>query len=245
MAEQDYEQQLAALRGEGDRLRAENARLRKAFAKTGVGAQAESKRAVEANRENVSGVTGTSSAEAKIALFRSLFRGREDVYAVRWQGSDGRSGYAPKAQRDWNAYLASPSTDRQKVDRETRTLLPLTDEGIRQHLRGETTIGVYPLLPDETCWFLAADFDKRNWREDASAFAATCREKGVPAVIERSRSGAGAHVWIFFARPVPAAMARKLGCALRLVGVIAARVDIADRRLSCAESSGRSTARNS
>ena len=164
--------------------------------------------------DGVPAVTAASSAEAKIALFRCLFRGREDVYAARWQRSDGRSGYSPKAQRDWKAYLASSAADRKAVDRQTRTLLPLTDNVIRQHLQGGLTIGVYPLLTDETCWFLAVDFDKAGWREDVSAFAAVSREKGVPAAIERSRSGAGAHVWVSFERPLPATMARRLGCAL-------------------------------
>jgi hypothetical protein len=133
---------------------------------------------------------------------------------VRWQRADGRSGYSPRAKRDWKAYLSSEAADRRTVDRETRTLLPLTDDAIRQHLQGEITIGVHPLLSDETCWFLAVDFDKKTWQEDASAFAAICSEKGVPAAIERSRSGNGAHVWIFFEQPVPAATARRLGCAL-------------------------------
>jgi len=159
-------------------------------------------------------VAATSSAEAKIALFRSLFRGREDVYAVRWQRADGRSGYSPSAKRDWKAYLSSKAADRRTVDRETRALLPLNDDAIGQHLRGEITVGVYPLLADETCWFLAVDFDKKAWLEDARAFAAICGEKGVPTAIERSRSGNGAHVWIFFEQPIPAATARRLGCAL-------------------------------
>jgi superfamily II DNA or RNA helicase len=89
--------------------------------------------------------------------------------------------------------------------------LPLTDDVVRQHLEGKQTIGVYPLLLDETCWFLAVDFDKKIWQEDANAFWETCRELGVPAVLERSRSGNGGHVWIFFERHLPAATARKLG----------------------------------
>ena len=90
----------------------------------------------------------------------------------------------------------------------------MTDEAIDGHLRGSHTIGVYPMLPDDTCRFLAADFDKENWRRDASAFLEACRSKGVPAALERSRSGNGGHVWIFFAEPVPAALARRLGVHL-------------------------------
>ena len=90
----------------------------------------------------------------------------------------------------------------------------LTEESIRNHLTGKQTIGVYPLLPDETCWFLAVDFDKRSWMADVAAFAATCRQFQVPVSVERSRSGCGAHAWLFFDHPVPAANARQLGSAL-------------------------------
>ena len=93
-------------------------------------------------------------------------------------------------------------------------LLPLTDDAVRNHLTGKQTIGIYPLLPDETCWFLALDFDKKSWMADAFAFLATCRHFQVPAAVERSRSGNGAHVWTFFDRPVLATDARRLGCAL-------------------------------
>ena len=79
---------------------------------------------------------------------------------------------------------------------------------------GEQTVGLYPLLPDETCWLLAVDFDKKTWQHDATAFLATCRENDVPALLERSRSGNGGHVWIFFERALPATTARKLGCVL-------------------------------
>ncbi len=211
MAASDYEQELDKLRKECEQLRAENPLLKQALA-TNDG-QAVVASPDHNGDDRAPAVTAASAAEAKIALFRSLFRGREDVYAVRWQRSDGRSGYSPTAQRDWKAYLASSAADRKEVDRKTRTLLPLTDHVIRQHLQGSITIGIYPLLTDETCWFLAVDFDKAGWQDDVTAFAAVCREKGVPAAIERSRSGAGAHVWVFFERPLPATMARRLGCA--------------------------------
>ena len=89
--------------------------------------------------------------------------------------------------------------------------MPLTDEVLRQHLEGKQTIGIYPLLLDETCWFLAVDFDKKSWQDDATAFLETCRELGVSAALERSRSGNDGHIWIFFERAIPAATARKLG----------------------------------
>jgi hypothetical protein len=95
-----------------------------------------------------------------------------------------------------------------------RQLLPVTDQVIDDHLAGKTTIGVYPLLSDDSCYFLAADFDEADWREDAKAFQQSCRELGIPAALEISRSGNGAHAWIFFAEPVPACEDRKLGATL-------------------------------
>ncbi|MBN8731708.1 MAG: hypothetical protein J0L64_14285 [Acidobacteria bacterium] len=150
----------------------------------------------------------------KIALFRSLFRGREDVYARRWESPDGRTGYSPNTERDWTAYYAAKPEDRKRVDKETKKNIPLDDEAIHNHLAGKHTIGVYPLLLDETCWFLAVDFDKKTWKQDAAAFRDTCNALGVPALVECSRSGNGAHVWIFFERPVPAVLARRLGSLL-------------------------------
>ena len=159
-------------------------------------------------------VTGRSPARDKIALFRSLFRGREDVYPKRWQNAGtGRSGYAPVCANEWAPRICGKP--RVKCGAcPGQAFRELTDEAIDRHLRGRHTIGVYPMLPDDTCRFLAADFDKENWRRDASAFLEACRSKGVPAALERSRSGNGAHVWIFFAEPVPAALARRLGAHL-------------------------------
>jgi len=152
-----------------------------------------------------------SSKDAKIALFRSLFRGREDVYAFRMRFKNGEWGYVPASIRDWKAVLSTDSALRKKVDQKTRKLLPLTDDVLRQHLEGKQTIGIYPLLLDETCWFLSVDFDKKSWQDDAAAFLETCRDLGVSAALERSRSGNGGHIWIFFEHAVPASTARKLG----------------------------------
>jgi len=153
-------------------------------------------------------------ARQRIALFRNLFRGREDVYARRWENADGRHGYMPAVVKDWKAINKSRPEDRKKVDQKTRKFLPLTDAVIEDHLLGKETVGVYPLLPDETCWFLAADFDKTTWEYDSLAFLETCQELNVPAALERSRSGKGGHIWIFFDRALPAITARKLGCVL-------------------------------
>ena len=131
-------------------------------------------------------LTNGSPAATKIALFRALFRGRDDVFVVRWIGKDGKAGYSPAALKDWSQLDAK--------GRPARTFLPLTDDGVVAHLTGRQTNGVHPLLSDETCWFLAADFDKTGWQDDARTFLCVCHEWGVAAAIERSRSGRGGHV---------------------------------------------------
>ena len=156
------------------RLREENARLRSLLIAHGIRISEASISAGDADQvsNSVSEVRkpDVRTAEQRIALFRNLFRGRDDVYAVRWENADGRSGYMPKADRDWKSYLRAKDNDRKKVDRLTRKYRPLTDDVVRGHLVGEHTVGLYPLLQDETCWLLAVDFDKKTWQQDADAF---------------------------------------------------------------------------
>lgn len=193
--------QLVALQQECERLRAENACLRGRLPPPKV------ESVVLQNQPDTATVSNHSSPADKIKFFRSLFRGREDVYPVRWEGRQGKAGYSPACQRDWNA-------SSHKEAKANRKFFPLTDAVIYDHLVGRQTLGVYPLLPDETCWFLAADFDKSSWQEDAQAFQQTCAGWNIAAFLERSRSGRGGHVWIFFAAPIPASLARKLGAAV-------------------------------
>jgi superfamily II DNA or RNA helicase len=168
---------------------------------------------VHQNKERSSAtVTADSRPELKVSLFKSLFRGRDDVYAVRWEGRNGRTGYSPAGIRKWNR---APSVGPGKKRTVTHSkLFPLTEDVIRDHLLGRQTIGVYPLLQDDTCWFVAVDFDKRTWEADACAFSETCSGLAASAALERSRSGNGAHIWLFFADPIPAALARRLASAL-------------------------------
>jgi len=168
-------------------------------------------------------ITNQSSEEAKINLFRSLFRGREDVYPKRFESlKTGKKGYQPVCHNEWVSGICEKPRIRCE-DCIHRLFLPVTDDVIRNHLLGmdpqdrsgrDFTIGVYPMLLDETCWFLAADFDKAFWKDDARAFCNTCKEFGVPAALERSRSGNGGHIWIFFSEPIAAVLARKLGTFL-------------------------------
>lgn len=152
-------------------------------------------------------VTKRSNIEDKITLFRNYFKGREDVYAVRASNSMGKAPYYPKRQ-----YLGKENGKIHWGD-----YLPMTDEVIKAHLQEDknpVTVGIYPLFPDETCWFLAIDFDKTSWKDDTAVFLETCQKFNIPAALERSRSGNGGHVWIFFAEPLPARTARLLGTRL-------------------------------
>ncbi len=158
-----------------------------------------------------------STPAAKIALFRLLFRGREDVYPRRFESrKTGKSGYSPTCANEWVRGVCEKPKVR-CLDCPHRRFLPVTDEVIRWHLSGQDetgrdfTMGVYPMLLDETCFFLAADFDKEHWREDAAAFLETCRKLNLAAALERSRSGNGGHVWLFFEQAIPAGLARRLG----------------------------------
>ena len=213
----DLRNRLEGALAEGQRLREEVRRLKELLEKQSIPLDEPVPPAHEACLPIASEIArlGTlSDNQAKVTLFRSLFRGREDVYAERWRTKEGTWAYRPAGKKDWNALLASPSGNRKKVDRQTRILYAITDDVVREHLTGKKTIGIYPLLTDDTCWLLAADFDKKTWQQDSLAFLETCKQTGVPAYLERSRSGNGGHVWIFFERPMAAALARKMGCAL-------------------------------
>ena len=157
---------------------------------------------------------------AKVGLFRSLFRGRDDVFPQRWENpKTGKSGYAPACANEWKRGLCGKPQVKCSAC-PNQAFLPVTDQMIAAHLRGRGpsgaafVAGVYPVMPDDTCWFLAVDFDEAEWRRDVTAVAQTCRAWDVPVAIERSRSGNGAHAWIFFQEPVSAALARRLGSAL-------------------------------
>lgn len=162
------------------------------------------------------------SSDEKIQLFRSLFKGREDVYAHLWVSKKtGKSGYSPVCKNEWAARICKKPIIKCS-ECSSRELVSLNDEIVRAHLIGQCVVGLYPLLKDETCYFLAVDFDgsssfpagKVEWEEDVRAFRETCLEENIPVAIERSRSGNGAHAWIFFQEKIPAAMARRMGSFL-------------------------------
>lgn len=154
------------------------------------------------------------SPAEKIELFASLFRGRDDVYAVRWESArSGRAGYSPKCTNEWNRALCAKPKIR-CAECSHQAFEPPGGEAIAAHLRGRAVIGIYPLLANDTCRLLAIDLDGDSWQTDAQALRTAAVERGLVPAVERSRSGAGAHLWLFFAEPVRAADARRLGTTL-------------------------------
>ncbi len=162
-------------------------------------------------------VDQSSSQAAKVALFSSLFAGRDDVYALRWENTrTGKAGWGPAVRGGW--------ANTRRPDRE---YLPFTDEIVERHLEGEIHVGLYPLLRGDACRLLVCDFDGAGWTLDALAYLDAARAAGIPAALERSRSGDGAHVWVFFSGPVRAASARRIGVhLLREAMTVRAELDL-------------------
>ena len=199
-----------------DRLRKENTRLRALLQAHGIELSEVSANAVpeESKETSVTAeVSKRSPLPDKIALFMSLFLGQRDVYARRWESRNGRSGYSPACNNEWRKGIC-PKPKGKCADCSQASYLPYDADAIAAHLSGACVVGIYPLLQDETCRFLVIDFDEDRWRDDVQMTAATCRAKGVPCSIEVSRSGNGAHLWIFFSEAVEAAKARALGSTL-------------------------------
>jgi hypothetical protein len=169
---------IAQLEDECQKLREENASLRNQL---GLEPKSSDARISEANSKSVLvkpshqvKATPELSIDAKIQLFRSLFKGREDVYSIRWDSKNGRSGYTPACDNEW----LSGVCDKPRIkcsDCNNRMLLSINYQAVYLHLTGKKTIGVYALLTDETCWFLAADFDGNHWQDDATAFTRTAK----------------------------------------------------------------------
>jgi len=155
----------------------------------------------------------TLTTQQKIELFINLFQGREDIYALRWENKQGRSGYSVACANEWQRGICN----KPKVkcgECSHRAYLPLDNQAVYDHLAGKKTVGLYPLSTEDQCWLLAADFDKADWQQAVTAFRQSCADWGISCAVERSRSGNGAHVWIFFEQAIAAKDARRLGFAL-------------------------------
>jgi len=202
----EIEPRLATVLAEVEALRAENARLRGLLnldARDDDGHRHAWAPTLFTQPPTTPVLDSTASPEDKLALMRSLFGARTDVFALRWENaSSGKSGWSPAVRGGWANKHAR------------KDYLPLTDDVIVRHLRGEATVGIYPLMRGDTCTLLACDFDGGTWVLDALAYLDACHRAEVPAVMERSRSGDGAHVWVFFDGPVAAAATRSLGTSL-------------------------------
>ncbi len=171
------------------------------------------KRLVKAQASGSSSVSATLTPSEKIGLFRSLFYGRQDVYARRWEGSSGNSGYSPVCSNQWkNGVCLKPGKKCSECP--NKLYSPLTDNVIYDHLTGKTTVGIYPLLEGDLCRFLALDLDGEGWKSDALALKEVCQIYSIPITIERSRSGEGCHLWFFFESSIAASLARRFGFVL-------------------------------
>ena len=200
------EAELAALGQAREQALARLTALRAAGSKTGSQPQLRLPMAM--------GAAAPRSGVEKVRLFRSLFRGRTDVFPKRWENAkQARSGYAPACANEWVRSVC----EKPKVkcgECPNQAVIEVEDRVIADHLGGKYTAGVYPLLRDDTCWFVALDFDEASWRDDIAAFVETCQAHALAPAVERSRSGNGAHVWFFFGAPVPARDARDMASYL-------------------------------
>jgi superfamily II DNA or RNA helicase len=186
-------------------LRAENARLRRLLKLSGAEAAPPGPAQAGFFEAPPGPVHAESPPEAKVALFGALFAARTDIYAVRWENArTGRAGWLPAVRGGW----------RKGVPHAEREYLPLTAEVLAAHLSGKAHVGLYPLLDGDRCWWLAADFDGPAAVLDAINYIKAARALNVPAALELSRSGTGAHAWIFFTAPIAAETARRLGTGL-------------------------------
>ncbi|OEF04901.1 TOTE conflict system archaeo-eukaryotic primase domain-containing protein [Vibrio genomosp. F10] len=176
------------------------------------------------NASSTAGDQHEYSPGQKVALFKAYFRGNDYCYAHRWQNNKGRSGYAVACHNEWQQGLCNkPKT--KCLECPNQAFKSLDEDAIYNHLTGKEVIGLYPMLSNNTCWLLAVDFDKSDWQLASIAYVNACRQNGIDCLLERSRSGNGAHVWIFFDQAIEAKLARQLGFflldeAMKIHGVL-------------------------
>ncbi len=154
-----------------------------------------------------------SEPQEKIKLFMSLFKGREDVYAKRWQNKNGKSGYSPVCSNEWKMGICNKPKIK-CFECSNKAFESLNEKVVEAHLKGNIVAGIYPMLIDDNCFFLAIDFDEEGWKKDISVLRDVCKDFNISLTVERSRSGNGAHAWFFFDKMIPSALARKFGSSL-------------------------------
>ncbi len=204
-------------------LRKENTELRSLLCAHGIEYKPRPTNVIDSIYSPVSLPVFKLSLDERVALFMSLFKGREDVFARRWfSKSTGKAGYQPVCVNEWRRGVCDKKTYK-CAECPNRDFAPLTSQDVYRHLEGKDenccdVVGLYAIMPDNNCSFLCTDFDdkscKHGYKDDVLAFVGVCRDWQIPYAIERSRSGNGAHVWIFFEEPLPAFKARRLGNAI-------------------------------
>ena len=204
-------------------LRKENTELRSLLCAHGIEYKPRPTNVIDSIYSPISLPVFKLSLDERVALFMSLFKGREDVFARRWfSKSTGKAGYQPVCVNEWRRGVCDKKTYK-CAECPNRDFAPLTSQDVYRHLEGKDenccdVVGLYAVMPDNNCSFLCTDFDdkscKHGYKDDVLAFVGVCRDWQIPYAIERSRSGNGAHVWIFFEEPLPAFKARRLGNAI-------------------------------
>lgn len=204
-------------------LRKENTELRSLLCAHGIEYKPRPTNVIDSIYSPISLPVFKLSLDERVALFMSLFKGREDVFARRWfSRSTGKAGYQPVCVNEWRRGVCDKKTHK-CAECPNRDFAPLTSHDVYRHLEGKDenccdVVGLYAIMPDNNCSFLCTDFDdkscKHGYKDDVLAFVGVCRDWQIPYAIERSRSGNGAHVWIFFEEPLPAFKARRLGNAI-------------------------------
>ena len=204
-------------------LRKENAELKSLLCAHGIEYKPRPTNVIDSIYSPISLPVFKLSLDERVALFMSLFKGREDVFARRWfSKSTGKAGYQPVCVNEWRRGVCDKKTYK-CAECPNRDFAPLTSQDVYRHLEGKDenccdVVGLYAIMPDNNCSFLCTDFDdkscKHGYKDDVLAFVGVCRDWQIPYAIERSRSGNGAHVWIFFEEPLPAFKARRLGNAI-------------------------------
>ncbi|MBI9011141.1 MAG: DEAD/DEAH box helicase family protein [Clostridiales bacterium] len=196
-----------------EQLLDENIRLKKLLKKNGIVYEEAISSSVKEQSSSESVINIKSTSQKKVELFKSLFVGRTNVVAKRWESNNGKTGYSPYCMNEWQSGVCEKPRVKCKVCK-TKNFVGLNYKVIESHLKGNVTLGLYPLMEQDLCKLLVMDFDKKNWKEEVVQVVESCEELEIDYSIEISRSGNGAHLWFFFDKIIRASEARKFGFAI-------------------------------